>query len=250
VQFSQLYGIELDRELGSSSTALFTTARRKAAINAAQLEWVKRTECLIKETSVSLVDDTQEYDLEVSITDLGWVSKQGIRIAITSGTTTRYLEGDDLRMTSIERLAVDEAGWRAASAGTPTKWYIRRDGGRLYLGLHPKPSIDGTDTWVAVIPYVIQPADLSADADEPFTVSSNIPITLRPWHRALAHFAAFDLEKLRKDTARQQAQLALWEAEVQRFLGNEKPKNGSVIRMARNYRRTQPVGWRRDPRVC
>jgi hypothetical protein len=46
MDFVTLYGLELDRELGSADrTVLFTTARRKAAINAAQLEWVKRTEC-------------------------------------------------------------------------------------------------------------------------------------------------------------------------------------------------------------
>lgn len=246
--FLELYGTELDRELGSSSTVLFTTARRKAAVNAAQLEFVKRTECLMKETSVSLVDDTQEYDLEAAITDFGWISKQGIRIAITSGSTTRYLEGDDLRETTVARLTTDEPGWRAASAGTPTHYYLRRDGGRMYLGLHPKPSID-TETWVAVIPYVIQPADLSADIDVPFTVSSNALNSLKPWHRALTHFAAFDLEKFRKDTGRQQAQLALFEAEVQKFMGNEKPKNGSRIRLARDYRSSRRMLSRSDPRV-
>jgi hypothetical protein len=119
--FSDLYGTELTRELGSSDTStLFTTARRKAAINAAQLEFVKRTECLTRQTSVTIVDGTQEYDLDaIANADFGWLSKQGPSIAITSGSTVRYIEGDDLEETSVERLNVEEPGWRGQSAGTP-----------------------------------------------------------------------------------------------------------------------------------
>jgi hypothetical protein len=44
--FLQLYGDYLDIELGSADrTALFTTARRKDAVNRAQLEFAKQTEC-------------------------------------------------------------------------------------------------------------------------------------------------------------------------------------------------------------
>lgn len=247
--FSDLYTTALDRELGSSSTSLFTTVLRKAAINAAQLEWVKRTECLQKETSVSLVDATQEYDLETAITDFLRIAKEGARVKIVSGTTTRYIEGDDLQVTTIARLNQEEPGWRANSAATPSKLYTRRDGGRVYVGLHPAPSIAGTDTWTLVVPYVIQPADMSADADEPFTVSSNTLISLKPWHRALAHFAAFDLEKLRKDFARASAQLQLWNDQIEQFMASEKPKGGSRVRMTRDYRRSRPVNsWRTDPR--
>ena len=63
--FLELYGTELDRELGTvDRTQRFTTARRQAAINAAQVEFVKRTECLTRSVSISLVDGTREYDLE------------------------------------------------------------------------------------------------------------------------------------------------------------------------------------------
>lgn len=248
--FAQLYGVELDRELGSSdSTELFTTVRRKAAINAAQLEFVKRTECLTKQTTVALVDATQEYDLEASITDFGWISDQGVSIAISDGTNTRYLEGDDLEVTTIARLNHEEPGWRAVSAGIPTKVYLVRNGGAVNLGFHPKPSIGSGDTWTAILPYVLVPADMSADADEPFTVSANALRSLRMWHRALPHFAAYDLEKFRKDEGREQAQLALWEAEVQRFLANEKPKGSRRVRFTRLYRRVSSLAsWRRDPR--
>jgi hypothetical protein len=106
----------------------------------------------------------------------------------------------------------------------------------VYLGLHPKPDISGTDTWALIVPYVAVPADLSADADEPFTVSSNARKDLRFWHRALVHFAAYDLEKFRKDINRGAAQLQLFEIEVQKYFAAMKPKQGSQMRLARNYR--------------
>lgn len=250
--FLELYGLELDRELGSADRAvLFTLPRRKAGVNAAQLEWVKRTECLRKETTVPLVDGTQEYDLEATISDFAWIAKQGVSIKIVSGTTTRYIEGDDLRVTSIERLNVEEPGWRAVAAGTPTTVYTVRNGGAVNLGFHPKPAITAGDTWTALLPYVLVAADLTADGDVPFTVAANPIQSLRPWHRGLVHFAAFDLEKFRKDVGRQQSQLQLFEAEVERFLTVEKPKGGQRVRMARQYRRPltslYPRRW--DPRT-
>lgn len=253
MQFSQLYGDELTRELGSSDTTqLFTTTRRKAAINAGQLEFVKRTECFVRQASVSLSDDTQEYDLDTLVTDFWFIAKQGVSIAIVSGSTVRYLEGDDLVQTSVERLNTEEPGWRAVTASTPLQWYLRQDGGSFYLGFHPKPSID-TETWTAIVPYVVIPTDLTADADVPFTVSGNALQRLRPFHRAIVHFAAYDLEKFRKDQARASAQLQLFEAEVQKFLGSEKPRGGQRVRPVRDYRREargfQRGAWRRDPRT-
>jgi hypothetical protein len=249
--FDQLYGTELDRELATADTTQrFTVARRKAAINAAQLEWVKRTECFTRQTSVTLVDGTQEYDLEATITDFAWIAKQGVSIKIVSGTQTRYIEGNDLEVVSVERLNVEEPGWRAVTASTPRKVYVRRDGGTVNLGFHPAPDISGSDVWTALVPYVVVPTDMSADADEPFTVSGNPLKSMRPWHRALVHFAAYDLEKLRKDQARGGAQLQLFELEVAKFTGAEKPKGGGRVRLATDYRQQARAGVARrlDPR--
>lgn len=253
MNFLALYGDELDRELATEDRSVrFTLARRKAAINAGQLEFLKRTECLQRQVSIALVSGTQEYDLEASISDFGWIAKQGIAIAITSGTTVRYLEGDDLRRVTVERLTVEEPSWRAATAATPLKYYLRRDGGTINLGLHPKPSIAGSDTWAALVPTVVLPADLSADSDEPFTISSNPVRSLRFWHRALVHFAAFDLEKFRKDAQRASGQLQLFEREVLDYLGREKPHGGQTVRLSRDYRgdaRSGSEGRPLDPRV-
>jgi hypothetical protein len=249
MQFVELYGTELDRELGSADrNQRFTTARRKAAINAAQLQFVKDTECLVKETTVTLVDDTQEYDLESTITDFERIAKQGVSIKIVSGSNTRYIEGDDLMVTTVERLNVEEPGWRSVSKGTPTSVYVQRNGGALNLGFHPKPSISG-DTWTAIVPYVLIPADMSADADEPFTVSSNILKSMRPWHRALVHYAAYDMEKFRKDTARGAAQLQLYQVEVSKYTGVQKPHGGQSVRFARIYRQSGMTNARFNPRA-
>lgn len=248
--FLQLYGVELDRELGSNSTTLFTTARRKAAINAAQLEFVRSTECLQRQVSVTLSDDTQEYDLDTSITDFGWIAKQGLSIKIVDGTTTTYIEGNDLTETSVERLNVEEQGWRAVTASRPTKYYLRRDGGAIYLGFHPKPSID-TETWTVIVPVVVIPADMSADDDLPFTVSANAVSALRMYHRALAYFGAADLEQFRKDLNRQAIQLKKFDGEVARYIGDQRPKGGQMVRFAKDYRGTARRGnlQRMDPRV-
>lgn len=247
MQFSQLYGVELDRELGSASLVLFTAVRRKAAINAAQLEWTERTDCLPRQMSVPLIDATQEYDLDSRISDFAGLSEQGISIKIVSGTTTRYLEGDDLRLTTVARLDQEQPGWRAVSAGTPTHLYLRRDGGAVKLGCHPMPAITAGDVWTALVGSEAIPDDLVDDADEPFTVQGNPIRSLRPYHRALVHFAAYDLEKLRKDTARGAIQLQLFESYVVRYTGKQKPKGGQSVRMARNYR--QRSDRRLDPRV-
>lgn len=149
--------------------------------------------------------------------------------------TTRYLEGDDLTVTSVSRLDVETPGWRASTPGTPVQTYTRRLRGALRLGLTPPPAIT-LERWQALVPYVAVPTAMSADADEPFTMNGNALRSLRPWHRALPHFAAYDLEKFRKDQARGGAQLQLFELEVAKFIGMEKPKGGQRVRLATDYR--------------
>lgn len=246
--FLELYGIELDRELGTADRSqLFTLVRRKAAVNAGQLEWVKRTECLQRQVSFVLEDDRQEYDMEAA-TDFAWIAKNGVSIKIVTSTSTRYIEGDDLDMTSVARLNVEEPGWRAQTASTPKNWYQRRTGGTVQLGLHNKPNIIGSDVWTALVQIVMVPTDMSLDADEPFTCSGNPLRSMRPYHRAIAHYAAYDLEKFRKDQARGGAQLQLFELEVAKFTGVEKPRGGTQVRFSRVYRR--PMGNpRMDPRT-
>lgn len=245
--FLELYGTELDRELGTvDRSQRFTTARRQAAINAAQVEFVKRTECLTRSVSISLVDGTREYDLEASISDFGWISKQGLSISVTDGSTTWYYEGDDLTFTTIERLNAEHPGWRAWTAGIPKYYYIDRNGGALNLGFAPAPDFDG-DTAAVRVHAVVLPADMIADADEPFTVSSNPIKSLRFHHRALVYYAAFDLEKLRKDPQREGLFSQLFDAEIEKYFATMKPKGGQQVRFARHYRSEAAHGLGRVP---
>jgi hypothetical protein len=249
VQFSTLYQDELTRELGTADrTQRFTDARRKAAINAAQLEFLERTECLRHQVSVALVDGTGEYNLE-AIADFAWISKQGVSIQITdANNNVRYVEGNDLPVTSVENLNAEQTGWRSVAKGTPRAMYVRMDG-PPQLGFVPAPGIAAGETWVALVPYVVMVADLVNDNDVPFTRAATPVASLKPYHRALAHFAAYDLEKLRKDVNAQQKQLALFDQYVQRYLGRQPSNQGTHVRLARDYRNEARFGMGRKQRL-
>lgn len=245
--FLQLYGDELDRELGTEDrTQRFTTARRKAAINAAQLEFLRRTECVQRTATIPIVSGTAEYDLETAFTDFFLVAASGVSIRITEGASVRYLEGDDFTQTTISRLNADEPGWRSWTPGTPSYWYLQRQEGQRVLGFATTPSF-ATGTWEALVPYVLLPADMSDDTDEPFTYDGNPIRSLRPYHRALVYYAAFDLEKLRKDTNRMATFAQLFEGEVQKYRGEQEPKGARQVRLPKRWPRH---AWRAmDPRV-
>lgn len=234
--FSTLYGDLLDIELGSADrTQLFTTVRRKASINRAQQEFVRLTECFTKRGTISLSDATSEYDLDATLTDFLWMAREGVEILHNDGSTDTWIAGDDLVQRDIDWLNRHEPGWRTASAGTPMAWYLRSSGGDTQLGFYPAPDIEIGHTWTAYCTYVADPPTLSDDADEPFEVSGDVLIRLRPWHQALVHFAASELEGLRKDEARKDRQRQLFAAYVADYLQKQRKKGGSLLSFARNY---------------
>ena len=118
-----------------------------------------------------------------------------------SGTTEYSLPSDfilPLRVTVdhvpiVERPFVfldEKAGnWITEPSGTPREYYIRVDSSvvtgvsKESIGVHPVSSY----TITLVAQYLQQPADLSADADIPF--SGNL--RLYPLHQALAYYAAY-----------------------------------------------------------
>lgn len=236
--FSTLYGSRLDIALASADvTKLFTTARRKAAINDGQREFAKLTECLQRQGSIAIVTGTAEYDLETSLTDFTWIAKQGVEIKILQADGSyRYIAGDDLPIRTIEYLNRTEPGWRSASAGTPLCQYQRDDGGASYLGFYPAPSVGTSETWTITVPYVALPSDMSSDNDVPFTVSSNAKVRLWPWHQALVHYAASQLEQLRKELQRAELQSKLFAGVVADYLQKQRPKGGQQVTYTREYR--------------
>jgi hypothetical protein len=63
-QFSTLYTSRLDEELGTDdSTTLFTTARRKAAINRGLEQFAELTECYVRWSTLVITSTAAEYDL-------------------------------------------------------------------------------------------------------------------------------------------------------------------------------------------
>jgi len=252
VTFLELYGVSLDRELGSSSTVLFTTLRRKAAINEAQRAFNRLTECFTREASIALSNAVGEYDLEAAITavDYLWLAKQGVEVKkIDASANVTYFAGDDLLRTTIQRLNREEPGWRTASAGNPSAHYLREDGGLVYLGLYPAPAVGAGETWTGIVPYVAQPADMTADADIPFTASSNAKRSLEPFHYALAHYAAGQLELLRKNTDGRAEQMQLFGGYVADYLGKQRPHGPQHVTFARDYSGGRGTrSQRNDPR--
>lgn len=243
--FVELYGEDLDRELGTTDrTQRFTTARRKAAINDAQMEFIERTECLSGEFTVSVVDGTAEYDLESGVVNIIRVGKGGPSLKRVDATATIYIEGpDDFPQTNPPLLTRLTPGWRSLEAGTPGGWYLRRDGGSLYFGLTPPPDIPSGETWSLLVPCVVRATDMVNDTDKPFTISGGTsPGTLTPWHPALVHYAAYLLEKYRKDPQRSGVQVQLFDSYVQRYLKQDRPKGGQMIQLATNYRKNARSG--------
>lgn len=246
--FEDLYGEQLTSELGTTDvTQRFTTARRKAAINEAQTEFIERTECLVKLFEIPVVDSTEEYDLEASVTNYLRIAKRGPSLKMNDGTNDRFVEGpDDFPQQDPPLLNRNSPGWRAWPDGTPVGWYLRREASFLYFGLTPSPDIPSGETWTLQIPCVVRASDMSATTDVPFKASGAAagPSSFIPWHKALVHHAAFLLEKLRKDPVRMKMQAELFESYVRRFQAQDKPKGGQMVQMAHNYR-AKRGGFRR-----
>jgi len=233
--FLQLYGEELSVELASSDTSiLFTTARRKQAINDGMNDFVRQTSCTKKYGSISLTDEVGEYDLYSLLTD--YVRLDGdVWVSIYDGTDYRYLSGDDLPRRDPEELDFISPGWRAASVGTPNAWYLRENTGTLLLGLTPAPDIAATETWAAGVPYIANPTTMTADGNYPFTVGGAVILKLTPYHRALVHYAAAKLESLRKNYDGVTRQTQLYIGYVAQYLRQMRQEGGHTIQLARNY---------------
>lgn len=252
--FSDLYGTELDTELGTvDRTNRFTTVLRKRYINEGQRVFNERTGCFVKRATISLSDGTQEYDLEsagvISAGDYLRPSKTSATLKQV-GTSTTYIEGPDLRFIEEETLNQTRPNWRAESAGTPECWTFREDSGASYIVLVPAPDVPGAETWTLLWPYVAQPADMTDDSHEPWGNASP-RTTLRPYHRAPVHYAAAQLEKLRKDWQAFERQMKLFAGQVNAYtddMAKGRRPNGQQVRVAHDYRRRFRSARPADPR--
>lgn len=245
--FEYLYGEGLNRELNSAdSNVLFTTARRQQAINDAQEEFADLTECLIRQSSITVSCNTTEYMLLSSgtlggSTDFTRLAKQGpeyrVKSSGSSWSWVTWISGEEaFPQRAIEFRNRQDQGWRQSTTPTtPTGYYLRPDGGNLYFGLDRNPKVGSSQLAEVLVPYVARPAPMTSTGDLPFTVNSTTRTDLTLYHRALPHFAAFKLLPLQGDDEGAQNQLQKFLGYVTRFLQQARPKGGQVVMLGRNY---------------
>ena len=257
--FSSLYGARLDEELHSSDAAvLFTTTRRQAAINKGQDEFASLTECLTRQSTIAITGGTAEYDLNSTsvIADGDFVrfAKEPVQFRyVDASSNLTVLEGDDLVRRDVGWLHRFQPGWQTSTVASTTEqlpdtYYTRPDGGSYYLGFTPTPSTGSSATATAIVPYIAKPAAMSSGTDEPFRVGGVVRGDLRPYHQALVHYAAHQLEKLRPDAQASDYQLQKFLGYVARYWQETRIKGGTSLTPARSYfqpRRNQP----QDPRT-
>ncbi len=258
-QFSSLYSAYLDEELHSAdSTVLFTTARRKAAINKGLAEFADLTECFTRQSTLIWLGGTAETDLNSTITagDFVRLSKEQVqfRYLDASSQLTVLVGADDLPRREVDWLNRYAPGWQGTAASSGVQWpslyYERWEGPQRLLGFWPIPST-GTASSASlsvIVPYVARPAPLTSDTQEPFATSAGSRTDLRPYHQAAVHYAAFQLEKLRPDLEASRGQLAIFMTYVARFLQATRVKGGTFVNPAwRYFARRSDRG--EDPRV-
>lgn len=241
--FSNLYDDALHTELGTNDTAvLFTTARRKHAINEGLRQFADLTECAVRRSTITSSNGQQEYNLNsttiIASGDFLRVASEGPIYQVSdSNGVSLTLTGDDFPQASIPYLDHAQSGWRSTVTGYPTGWYERMDGGARYFGLDRIVglSTSSTETAKIILPYVAKPSSMTSDTDVPFTFSTNVRHDLQPYHQALVHFAAHRLELLRKDKEASQDQLKQFLGYVQRYKDMTRPRGNRVVRAAVQY---------------
>lgn len=244
--FETLYATELDLVLNSGdSNVLYTTVRRKQAINDAQSEFADLTECLIRQSSIACSCNTAEYALLSSgvlsgSTDFVRLAAQGIEyIRTDSNDVVTQAAGDDFPERPIQWQNRHEPGWRQSTSvvDVPRGYYLRPDGGNLYIGLYDRPDVGSSESAVLRVPYVAMPSAMSIASDEPFSVGGSVRTDLRLYHRALPHYAAYKLLPLTGDESGADAQLQKFLGYVARYKQSTRPRGGQFVSFARDYRR-------------
>jgi hypothetical protein len=258
MQFSSLYGPRLDEELGTDDNAvLFTTARRKAAINKGIQEFAELTECFVRTSTLAITGGTAEYDMNsttiIPSGDFVRLSKQQVEFRyVDASSNVTVLTGDDLPRRDIDWLNRYEPGWQTSTVASsvaqfPSFHYERMDGGARYLGFTPTPSTGSSASATAIVPYVARPPVLTSDTSEPYQVGASVRGDLRDYHQAAVHYGAHQLEKLRRDDQAADRQLQKFLGYVTRFFQNGRIKGGRSLTLARNYFKTRTTAS--DPRT-
>lgn len=259
--FSSLYGERLSRELGNPDvTNLFTTARRQSAINEGQRVFAEMTRCLERRSSITVTGGTAEYDLNSTAVITGGdfleLLPDGVEYRHTDASSNvQILAGDDLPRRDVPWLNRYWPGWQTSTVSsgtqTPSAHYLRRDGPALFLGFTPVPSTGSSESAEVFVSYLASPTDMSSGTDQPFTVNSSVRTDLVPYHQALVHYGASQLEKFRRDDDASDRQLQRFMAYVTRYLQAMRIPGPQALTFGRNYfRRSRGMTDRpADPRT-
>ena len=257
--FSSLYTARLDEEIGTDDNSiLFTVTRRKAAVNQGMAQFAELTECFERTSTITIIGGTAEYNLNsvTNMPSLDFVrfSKQQVEFRyVDASSFLTVLAGDDLVRRDVDWLNRYQPNWQVSTVASnimqwPSVYYERMDGGARFLGFWPTPSTGSSASATVVVPYLARPTPMTSDTSEPFQVGASPRIDLRDYHQALVHFAAHQLEKLRRDEAASDRQLQKFLGYVTRWLQNHRIKGGLSLTMARNYFKTRSKAAQ-DPRV-
>jgi hypothetical protein len=239
--FEDLTGHFLDHELHSAdSTVLFTSTRRARAINDGMEAFASETECYIRVSTVTVSCSTPTYNLlssAVMSTDFVRIAARGVEYHLrSSNDQLQQLSGDDFPRRDIEWLNTYEPGWRASTTPSmPSGYYVDESDGRYLVGLTVPPDVGSSETATLVIPYVARPAPMTSTSDIPYTSGSNVRRDLWPFHMAIVHWAAHQLEKLRADREASAEQLAKYQGFVDAFKGKARAKGANFVRLAKNW---------------
>lgn len=242
-QFSQLWGDDLTTELGTNDTSvLFTDARRKHAVNQGYRQFADLTECFQLRSSISVSSSAQEFNLNsTSVLSTGGqflrLAGEGpVYIKTDTAGNQQIWAGEDFPQRAIPFLDATDAGWRSTTTPqNPSGWYLRDDGGAKYFGFDTPVDVSTSETAELLIPYVANPSSMTSDTAIPFAVSTNYRHDLYPFHQALVHYAAHQMEKLRRDDERADKQLKLFMSYVQRYAQQHRKKGSNGVRTARSY---------------
>lgn len=262
---STLSGRLLDVELGSEdSTVLFTTARREGAINDGLREFADLTECWIRAVDYTW---STAFTFLFPINSTAVIPEQDfVRLAAERAVEFRYfssvastqvvtLTGPTLPERTVRWLDETKQDWLRTDASSglqlPESYHIAHQAGQVFMGFEPWPSTGTATSAVFNVRflYVAYHASLTASTSVPFAVGANARNDLRPYHQAAVHYAAAQLEKLRKNIEASQQQMQLFVSYVRRYLDSTRIKGGNAIRTTRNYLSDHRRQVGKDPRV-
>lgn len=234
----ELDGEALTIELGADdAAALFTTAQRIAALNLAQAEFARETQCL--GFAVLWPVTTWFYDLDAIFGD-----RTGYLTPTVLWLRTQVLATGVERDTRLEVRAPlwfdrHVPGWRVRaipdSPGTPQVWtFFGQSAGSAggVILIWPPPAVPSTESWSLLVQCAVQPLPMTVGDHEPFRNSvtdTAAAAWLRPYHWALAHRAAAELEYLRKDVVAIQRQLAQYQGYTQQITVAQRHRGGRQI---------------------